>query len=75
MCYGVLYVVLDGYYIKYKVFEVFDEFEGLDLIGKLCCDLDLCYLYDEIEWGVGLINRCYDGKVCFDDFINGWWCW
>jgi hypothetical protein len=72
---GVSYVALDGYYTKYKVFEAFDRFEGLDVIGKLRCDSDLRYLYDEAERGPALTNRRYDGKVCFDKSTNGWRRW
>ena len=72
---GVSHVALDGYYTKYKVFEAFDEFEGLNLIGKLRCDSDLRYLYDATERGPALTNRRYDGKVRFDDSTNGWRRW
>lgn len=72
---GVRYVALDGYYTKFKVFEAFDRWSALEMIGKLRCDADLRYLYDPSESGPALTRRRYDGKVCYDDSTNGWRRW
>lgn len=72
---GVRHVVMDGYYTKTKVFEAFDQLDGLDMIGKLRTDADLRYLYDEQESGPPLTRRKYDGKVRYDQSTNGWRRW
>lgn len=71
----VSHVVMDGYYTKSKVFETFDELDGLEMVGKLRADADLRYLYDVQESGPALTRRKYDGKVCYDQSTNGWRRW
>ena len=71
----VRYGVFDGYYTKKKMFDLFDQYEDLDMIGKLRSDADLRYLYDEAERGPALTHRTYDGKVRYDDSTNGWRRW
>lgn len=72
---GVSHVALDGFYAKTKVFQAFDQWKGMNIIGKLRHDANLRYLYDETERGPALTRRRYDGKVRFDGSTNGWRRW
>lgn len=62
---GMQHAIFDGYYSKEPFVNGISKL-GLDMIGKLRRDANLCYLYRGAQSGVGRPKR-FDGKVFYDD--------